>query len=414
MATVLDPEKSWNAIYNEAKRALRTGRIYHSPIQGQRYRVIEVIENKLINVERVDANKPSDVGKGQVLSCIERLNDNNGVCPREIFHTTVAKQATIVNLHPQLTYDASKQNIIVGLKKEQENLKSELERRFEIWDEVKNIGSETLSAKAVRKLDIYGGQAGIYRSLSKTANIADNEVGIAVGLRHTGRDYPDDLTDEVIRYHYPHTKRSGDHDRNEVEATKNCMRYRLPVFVILEEGRNRNVKLGWVTDFDDSNEVFLVEFAEQIDSTIDIEEELEIPFKMKDKGSTKKVTIESTVRKNQKLFRHKCLKRYHAKCAVCDVSEESPLDAAHIYPKEEDGSDHVENGLILCATHHRAFDGYLFGINPDTMDIVVSVSTKEGKLQITKKNLNHLENPPHQKPLNWKWKQFLKKERKKK
>ena len=404
MVTALDPEEAWHAIYTEAKRALRTGRIYHSPIKGQRYRVSEVTE-KYIEVARIDAKVSSDVGKGQVLSSIEKLNDSGGVCPRGELHSTVAKETTIVTLHPQLRYDDLKENVIMG-DKEQINLDLEKQRRFEIWEEVKKFGGGDLNAADVQALGIYKGQAGIYRSLSETRDITDDGVGIAIGLSHSGKHYPDDLTDESIIYHYPKTDRLGDHDRNEIEATKNCMRFSMPVFVILREGRNRIVKFGWVKSFDDKLEEFFVEFAEKIDDTVDIEEELSAPFKMRDKDSTRTVTRETKTRKNQAVFKYKCLKKYQAKCAVCDVSEKALLDAAHIYPKSKDGSDHAGNGLIFCATHHRAFDNKLFGIKPDTTEIVISEKTNKNKLQITKKNLNHLENLPHQKPLKWKWRQF--------
>ena len=40
------------------------------------------------------------------------------------------------------------------------------------------------------------------------------------------------------------------------------------------------------------------------------------------------------------------------------------LDAAHLRPYADKGSDDPRNGLVLCATHHRAFDKRLFGFIP--------------------------------------------------
>ena len=53
---------------------------------------------------------------------------------------------------------------------------------------------------------------------------------------------------------------------------------------------------------------------------------------------------------------------YDDACAVCGRHRETPdgnpeVEAAHIYPKRESGTDDVRNGLALCRLHHWAFDG---------------------------------------------------------
>lgn len=52
---------------------------------------------------------------------------------------------------------------------------------------------------------------------------------------------------------------------------------------------------------------------------------------------------------------------YNRQCAFCRSSRESPagnpeVEAAHIYPKREGGTDDVRNGISLCKLHHWAFD----------------------------------------------------------
>jgi putative restriction endonuclease len=52
---------------------------------------------------------------------------------------------------------------------------------------------------------------------------------------------------------------------------------------------------------------------------------------------------------------------YNERCAVCGSKRESPngnpeVEAAHIYPKQQGGSDDVRNGIALCKLHHWAFD----------------------------------------------------------
>lgn len=51
-------------------------------------------------------------------------------------------------------------------------------------------------------------------------------------------------------------------------------------------------------------------------------------------------------------------------CAVCGLTQREVLDAAHLTPDAEGGLPTLENGAILCASHHRAFDaGMLAFIN---------------------------------------------------
>lgn len=60
-------------------------------------------------------------------------------------------------------------------------------------------------------------------------------------------------------------------------------------------------------------------------------------------------------------FRRKVQTKYNESCAVCGARRESPtgnpeVEAAHIYPKSENGNDDIRNGLSLCKLHHWAFD----------------------------------------------------------
>jgi putative restriction endonuclease len=59
---------------------------------------------------------------------------------------------------------------------------------------------------------------------------------------------------------------------------------------------------------------------------------------------------------------------YSSQCAICALKELRLLDAAHIVGDIEDlGEPTVQNGLSLCAIHHRAFDQNLVGVSPDYM-----------------------------------------------
>lgn len=92
-------------------------------------------------------------------------------------------------------------------------------------------------------------------------------------------------------------------------------------------------------------------------------------------GSTERTTIQvsSVVRDN--VFRLKIKELYQNRCAVCKkrrltFAQYPEVQAAHIYPKEKNGSDDLRNGIALCRLHHWAFDGGLMAISDDLKVIV--------------------------------------------
>lgn len=74
---------------------------------------------------------------------------------------------------------------------------------------------------------------------------------------------------------------------------------------------------------------------------------------------------------------------YDDTCAVCGRSRETPdgnpeVEAAHIYPKREGGSDDVRNGLALCKLHHWAFDAGWLAVSDDYEILVKDVPDRDG------------------------------------
>ena len=88
------------------------------------------------------------------------------------------------------------------------------------------------------------------------------------------------------------------------------------------------------------------------------------------------------------------------------------LDAAHLKPKELNGSDDPRNGLVLCATHHRAFENGLFGIIPNTFRLIFrEKGPSKEDLHIENTSIEHLPKKPHVEALNWahkNWEKLLK------
>lgn len=55
---------------------------------------------------------------------------------------------------------------------------------------------------------------------------------------------------------------------------------------------------------------------------------------------------------------------HYSCCATCGLTTQALLDAAHIIPVSEDGSDHFSNGLRLCKNCHALFDSGLLLVTP--------------------------------------------------
>lgn len=79
-------------------------------------------------------------------------------------------------------------------------------------------------------------------------------------------------------------------------------------------------------------------------------------------------------------FRDRVMTAYGHSCAFCGVQLEL-LDAAHILPVNHEAStDHVTNGVALCALHHRSYDRSLVTFDSDYR-IVVS-EARVAKLRV--------------------------------
>ena len=76
----------------------------------------------------------------------------------------------------------------------------ERERRLSLWGSIKALGAENASPRSLRDLGVYGGAQGIWVGKTITGHLAAN--GVTVGLLHTGRHYPDDVSEDGLIYHY--------------------------------------------------------------------------------------------------------------------------------------------------------------------------------------------------------------------
>lgn len=82
-----------------------------------------------------------------------------------------------------------------------------------------------------------------------------------------------------------------------------------------------------------------------------------------------KAIAEVVRRRGQRAFRAAVIEAYGACCAITGCDAVEALEAAHISPYRGDGSNHVQNGLLLRADVHSLFDLGLIAIDPDEMTI---------------------------------------------
>ncbi len=228
-------------------------------------------------------------------------------------------------------------------------------------------------------------------------------------MLHTGRHYPDDLSDDGLIYHYPVTNRPPSRDKAEVEATKEAGRLAIPIFVILpaKGSTTRRVRLGWVEDWDDATKQFLILFGEQPPPYQPASPDR--PFSLTDDAQRKTGTHK--LRPGQQAFRFQVLAQYGCRCAACTITEPALIVAAHIRDKAHRGSDDWRNGLPLCQTHHAAFDAGMFSIDPETLAISMFEGQFPASIGVTNGSIKVLKDRPHPDALAWRYSRQIEKRR---
>jgi len=225
-----------------------------------------------------------------------------------------------------------------------------------------------------------------------------------VGLRHTGRHYADDLDETGIVYHYPRTRRPSSRDHGEVEAIKAAEALGLPVFVVSEAGQARRVDLGWVVEHDDVAQVALVLFGDrppEPDTLVPAAGGLFVSHTERRRRSRLASRLE-----RDPTFAFRAMRRYKGRCALTGIRVPEMLEAAHVIPVAQGGSDDVGNALLLHAGLHRAFDAYLWTIHPDSLEVVVRPQgPTETEMRIERPAL-HESAAPHAQALAWRYRRF--------
>lgn len=286
------------------------------------------------------------------------------------------------------------------------NLAEEILWRESVWAELQAHPLwPDLPPEFLRKLKVYGGAAGIYSEMSRTREIVQN--GIAISVLHTGRHYADDVDDSGIIYHYPTTNRHARSDQSEIESVKNAGNMGVPIFVIIQKGKVRQVRRAWVGDSDDVSRLFLFEFsaAPQSQSMIGSgPSSMYIPS-----GQRPTTPTEVLRRERSSKFKFEVLKRYGSKCVLSGLDVVEMLDGAHVIPVDKNGSDDPRNGLLLSASLHRALDANLWAVHPKTFAIETRVKGPSlSKMKIPISSWQCALATPHTEALEFRYELFLK------
>lgn len=270
---------------------------------------------------------------------------------------------------------------------------AEYRRRIKTWGRLRKAGGPLrVSAGLLRDLGIYGGGQGIWVDKATTGSASPDGSGVAVGLLHTG-EYCNDLSPDGAIYRYRRTARAVKRDLDEISAVKNAGLLGLPVFVVTATGPRRSlrdVRVGWVEDWDDAGMAFLIAFGtirRPMPCVAQDPGRLFSPVKPAgDRLATAPRRTPSEAR-----FRFGVFRRFGRQCAVCDMAVPELLDIIRLRPAPSEAPDDPANGLVLCALHKRAYELGLFTIDPVTLHITIpSDGPNVAALNITRANLDHL------------------------
>ena len=171
--------------------------------------------------------------------------------------------------------------------------------------------------------------------------------------------------DEIIADGFLYAYRAGDVDQPDNRALRAAHELQVPLvyFIGTRPGWYKPVFPCFVREDNPARRMVLVTPG-VLSGPVDEPD----PVPLEDPLERRYAVRETRVRLHQARFRGRVVPAYSSQCAICTLKELRLLDAAHILADvEEHGEPAVQNGLSLCAIHHRAFDQNLVGVSADYM-----------------------------------------------
>ena len=291
-------------------------------------------------------------------------------------------------------------------------VEAERTRRLMMWDEVQKIQNERpLTADDVRRLGCYGSARGIWRDIAKTGSITSSGKGVCVGISSRGK-YEDEFGEETGTYDYPNTEQISQ-DQGDIESLRTAMKLDLPLFLIRNSnekgelvlsGKRRKVDQVFILYDSPEDQSVVLTFSSGGRGDYDLL--VEEGGSYEERATSIRTT--KSKKRSQDLFRKRVFGRMGPKkCVLCDALPEI-IEAAHIRPVADNGSDWGGNGIWLCRNHHSLFDLNKWCIDPAYLEVVPDENCDLSSLQIMRSNIRHIKNTPDQEALKWRWEKFNK------
>ena len=263
----------------------------------------------------------------------------------------------------------------------------------------------------MREIGCYNGARGIWRDKKSTSDLTPSGNGICVGISSRGK-YEDEILEETGTYDYPATK-SSTYDQGDIDSMRAALELGLPVFLIrdanakgeLVQGKGPKRRVDRIEFLEDDpisgNLVFTFSLGGRRDYQLPEDEEGSC-FQARE--TTRKEV--STKKRSQAAFRAAVVRRYGGKrCALCDAPSEV-IEAAHIVPVSDNGSDDSGNGLLLCRNHHALFDMGKWCLDPTSLEVIPAIGHDLKSLGVTRSNASYLQLAPSKEALDWRWEHF--------
>ena len=295
-------------------------------------------------------------------------------------------------------------------------VQAERERRLNMWDEIQLITRERfLKSEDVRRIGCYGSGRGVWRDTKKTTgHLTNSGNGVCIGVLSVGR-YDDKIDGESGSYDYPYTKLKG-YDDGDIDSLRSALVLDLPVFLIQNLNAAGEVvtkkgapfrRVDLIRFLDDCPVGRFLVFTSSKEGRSDYVLPKDVTPSCFQKRELKKTTSISKKR-SRSAFKAKLINSHgKCECSLCDAPKEV-IEAAHIIPVADNGSDWFGNGILLCRNHHALFDKHKWTIDPTSLEIIPKSDFDLRSLQVMRSNIRHLKHFPGKEALDWRWNQFNK------
>lgn len=115
------------------------------------------------------------------------------------------------------------------------------------------------------------------------------------------------------------------------------------------------------------------------------------------------------VRRGQKAFRNRLIKRYGPKCMVSGCCLVDIVEAAHIWPYRHSSNNRAENGLLLRSDLHTLFDLNHLGIDPVSFSVHISPAARKAGYEFFHGSILQMntDRGPNRSALTSRWDAFI-------